>query len=92
MSEIITFNHLGARTFDGRFTQRGLIGKIDKIVKSYGYDDGTTKSLVDSFVNDGLLETYNELGFQKWVEFIHGCIKTEAEQRGITNGYGSINV
>lgn len=93
MGDITTFNHMSEPTRDGRFTQKDLIGKINKIVKSYGYDSSTTRSIVNSFVTNGILETYNELGFQKWTEFIHGCVKAEIIERGVEkNGHRYTNV
>lgn len=80
MSNIVTFNQPTARTHDNRFTHKDLVDKVRKIASSYG-DDGITKSVVDSFVTNGLVETYNELGYQKWVEMIHGVVQQEYAER-----------
>lgn len=80
MSNIVTFNQPTARTRDNRFTHKDLVDKVRKIASSYG-DDGVTKSVVDSFVTNGLVETYNELGYQKWVEMIHGVVQQEYVER-----------
>lgn len=81
MSNILTLNQLHEKTDDGRYTQQDLINRIKKVVASKGYDNGTTQSVINSFVQNGILETYNELGFQKWMELIHQIVDHEGKER-----------
>ena len=78
---IITFNQLNNKTDDGRYTQKDLIDKIKKIVKSKGCDSKTTNSVINSFVTNGIIEIYNELGYQKWLEMMHQVIDHEISER-----------
>jgi hypothetical protein len=78
---VIPFNQLGVRTRDGRYTQKDLIAKIRKIAVSQGYDNGTAQSTINSFVMNGIVETYNELGYQRWIEMIYQVINHEGAER-----------
>lgn len=78
---IIAFNQLNERTDDDRYSQKDLINKINKVVKSKGCDDKVTASVVNSFVTNGIIETYNELGYQKWMDMIHQVIDHEITER-----------
>ena len=78
---VITFNQLGIRTNDRRYSQQDLIRKIKKIVISKGCDSKVAESTINSFVMNGIVETYNELGYQKWIEMIHQMIDHEISER-----------
>ena len=80
---IISFNQLGEKTKDGRYTQKDLIDKIKKIAVSQGYNNETAQSAINSFVMNGIIETYNELGYQKWIELIHQIVAHEGAERRI---------
>lgn len=80
---MITFNQLNKCTADNRYTQKDLIGKIRKIVASKGYDSKVTDSVVNSFVTNGLVEIYDELGYQKWMEMINQVVSHEIAERKI---------
>lgn len=80
---ISTFNQLNLRTADGRFTQRNLIAKIKEIAKLKGYNNEVAESAIKSFVMNGIIETYDELGYQKWIEMIRQIVDHEAIERGI---------
>lgn len=77
---MITFNQLDVRTKDSRYTQKDLIRIINKISKSRGHDSKVTESVVNSFVTNGIIETYNELGYQKWIEMIHQIVDHEISE------------
>lgn len=80
---IIPFNQLDIRTNDDRYTQKDLINKIKKIAVSKGYDSDTAESAISSFVMNGIIETYNELGYQRWIEMIHQIVSHEGAERRI---------
>lgn len=81
MGEILTFNQLYAKTYDGKYTLKDLIDKIRGIVASRGYDNEVANSVVRSFVSNGILEIYNELGYQRWMELIENTIDHEISER-----------
>jgi hypothetical protein len=89
---IIAFNQLGIKTKDGRYTQGDLIRKIKKIVASRGCCSEASNSVINSFVMNGIVETYNELGYQRWVEMIHQVTLHEIAERGIQNNGMDTNV
>ena len=76
MNSITAFNQLNAITRDGRYTQRDLISKIKNIA---GNEIG--QSVINSFVNDGIIETYNELGYQEWIKMINEIVAHEKYER-----------
>lgn len=78
---IIAFNQLGEMTDDMRYSQKDLIAKIRKIAISQGYDNSIAESVINSFVTNGIIETYNELGYQKWIEMIHQIVAHEGAER-----------
>ena len=81
MGSILTYNQLGRRTYDGKYSLKDLIDKIRKIVVSKGYNNEVTNSVVNSFVSNGILEIYNELGYQRWIELINHTIDHEISER-----------
>ena len=78
---IITFNQLNKMTKDGRYTQRDLIAKVIKCATGQGYDSGVAQSAVNSFVNNGITETYDELGYQEWMKMINQVVAHEGRER-----------
>ena len=74
---------LDLKTRDARYTQRDLIRKIKQIAVSQGYDSATARSVINSFVANGIVETYNELGYQRWIELIHQIVAHEGKERGM---------
>ncbi len=81
MSKVMTFNQTDIFTKDGRYSQKDLIDKIKKIVASKGGDAQTVESVINSFVMNGIVEIYNELGYQGWVELIHQTVDHEIKER-----------
>lgn len=79
---IISFNQLDATTSDGRYTQKDLIKRIRRIASTHGCD-GVADSVINSFVMNGIIEIYNELGYQKWVDLIHQMVNHEVAERSI---------
>lgn len=81
--EMVTFNQLNMKTKDGRYTQRQLINKINKIAQYKGCDSEAAQSAIRSFVTNGIVETYNELGYQEWIKMIDTIVSHEAAERRI---------
>lgn len=83
---MITFNQLDMRTSDGRYSQRDLIHKINKIATSKGHDNKVAQSVINSFVMNGIVETYNDLGYQRWIEMIHQIVAHEGKEMEVQHG------
>ena len=83
MSKVVTFNQTDIYTKDNKYSQKDLIGKIKKIVASKKGDAQIVESVINSFVMNGIVEIYNELGYQKWVELIHQIIDHEIRERSM---------
>lgn len=80
---ILAFNQLGARTVDNKYTQKDLIRKIRRMATSRGYNNEVANSVINSFVMNGIVEVYNELGYQKWTKLIYEMIDHEYAERRI---------
>lgn len=78
---ILPLNQLDMRTKDNRYSQRDLIAKIKQIAHAQGHDNRVAQSAVNSFVNNGIVETYNELGYQEWMKLIYQVVTHEGAER-----------
>lgn len=91
MSNIITFNNPLATTDDRRYTHRDLENKIMKMCKTrYGsrYGQAIGKSVINSFVSNGIIEIYNDIGYDEWIKLVTDMMKSEMEELYGNHEYG----
>lgn len=82
---MISFNDMNMISKDGRITQRRLINKIhllSKIICGKSQDAyAVAQSVIQSFCINGIMDTYNDLGYDNWKEMIIMMIEHEIYER-----------
>lgn len=86
---LLEYRDLSRKSNDGKTTQGGLIKQIKRMVNNVNTtkytDDQITDFITGSFTNNGILDTYNHLGFVEWRIMIMQMIAHEIWERNREN-------
>lgn len=78
------------RTRDDKYTQGELIDNINSIIDGLNTTSCDNRQLTDYIVKcfsiNGLLETYNQLGYDGWRYMIIQMVEHEIYERSVGNG------
>ena len=93
VGDVIQFNHvqllatrdLDQVTRDGKRTQRQLIRKIHQITRGVNHTEvphnEIAQFIVGNFTIDGIIDTYNDLGYCGWKEMVTQMVEHEVWER-----------
>lgn len=84
---LLEYRDMNKKTADGKFTQGKLQARITKIVHMVNTtnctDDEIAKFIANSFCINGLVDTYNHLGYVGWYNMVLQMAEHEVYERNL---------